>query len=165
MITRVYGPTGPTAGGLLQFVAGAAQVSVLNRFTLPVIAITVDESVADLVNSLDDYMLQLGLTPTAINPPSVTVVFAASPYAVQPFTGTLFVDTSAGPVSIILPDPTQFGFPRQLTLVDIAGTFAVNNCTLSSAGGANVNGAPTKVLNVNREGRTIITNQAEWFVF
>ena len=47
-----------------------------------------------------------------------TVTVANTPYTILPTNDYLYVDTSGGPITMILPDPTQFGFAKQYFIVD-----------------------------------------------
>ncbi len=85
-------------------------------------------------------------------PPITNVNAAASPYTVLISDELIQVDTTAGAVSLAVPDKTQ----RSTFLVkDVAGTFATNACTLlysaSSPDTGPIEGATAnKVLSINR---------------
>lgn len=67
-------------------------------------------------------------TPPSINPTPVNA--AMSPYAPTPTDSVLYVDTSTGPISIALSDPTlRNGQP--LTVKDVSGDAATNNITFT----------------------------------
>ena len=95
-----------------------------------------------------------------------TVTFAMSPYAVQPTDDYLFVDTSGGPVTLELPDPTSFPTTKVFHVVDTEGTFATNNATLSRFAGENIEGLPAdKILQTAWGGWTVVTDRIDWFLF
>lgn len=71
---------------------------------------------------------QVATTPPSISSTSVTA--AMSPYAVTPTDKVLYVDTSAGPVTIVMPVPALRN-GQALTIKDVTGNAAANNITVS----------------------------------
>jgi len=89
-----------------------------------------------------------------------------SPYVVLPTDDYLFVNTSGGPVTLILPNPALFPTPKVFHVVDTNGTFATNNCTLARFAAESIEGlAANKVLQTAWGGWTVVTNLTDWFLF
>jgi hypothetical protein len=73
---------------------------------------------------------------------------AASPYTVLTTDSYIQVDSTAGPVTIRLPNTTTSG--RGIIVKDSAGTAATNNITVTTVGGANlIDGLTSQVMNQN----------------
>lgn len=93
------------------------------------------------------------------------VALGNSPYTILPNDADLFVDTSAGPVTLTLPNPTQFGFGKVYLVVDTKGTFATNICTLQPNGGEKISGlAAAKPLQTAWGSFRIVTDGVDWYV-
>ena len=95
-----------------------------------------------------------------------TVTVANTPYTILPTNDYLYVDTSGGPITMILPDPTQFGFAKQYFIVDSTGSFNTNNLTLSPHSTEEIEGlAANKVFSTQWGGWTVATDGTNWFVY
>ena len=95
-----------------------------------------------------------------------TVTVADSPYTILSTDNYLYVDTSGGAVTIVLPDPTTFGYVKEYHILDTKGTFDTNNLTLSPHGAEKIEGlAANKVFQTAWGGWTVVTNQVDWFVY
>ena len=89
-----------------------------------------------------------------------------SPYAILPTDDYLFVDTSAGSVTLLLPNPTLFGFPKAYQLLDTKGTFGTNNCTVTPFAAELLEGlASPKAFQTNWGGWSIVTDQIDWYSY
>lgn len=129
--------------------------------------VTFDDAVADPM-VVDTQMQLLGftfLTAAPVGTPQLTlktvgatITNALSPYTVKTTDNYLFVDTSAGPVTLSLPDPKAFGYSKEYRVIDTKGTFATNNCTLDLLG-------RKTVLQTAWGGWTIVTDQVNWYQF
>ena len=94
------------------------------------------------------------------------MTFADSPYAIQPDDDNIFVDTSGGPVVLLLPDPTLFGYAKSYFLIDKAGTLATNFATLTPFAGEMIEGlAAPKDFQTNWGGWTIVTDEVDWYSY
>lgn len=83
--------------------------------------------------------------PKAIVPTPVDV--ADSPYSVQLSDTYLSVDTSGGPVSIVLPTAaSRGGFP--LTIKDGSGDAATNNITITPNGSETIDGLSSLTISI-----------------
>lgn len=79
-------------------------------------------------------------------PSSTSINVAMTPYTVKPNDRTLLVDTSAGPISILMPAaPSRSGLSVEVK--DIAGNADVNNITVTFAGGGTMDGLAQVVIN------------------
>jgi len=95
--------------------------------------------------------------PTALNVsayagrkvPHRYITSASSPFAVTPWTELIYVDTSSGPVTIVLPKstggPSSIGEPLQrgrapLRIIDAARTAQTNNITITPASTDKIDG-------------------------
>jgi hypothetical protein len=89
-----------------------------------------------------------------------------SPYTILTTDDYIFVDTSDGPVTLLLPDPTAFGYCKDYHLIDARGTFATNNCTLTPFAAEKIEGlAASKVFQTAWGGWTIATNKIDWYSY
>jgi len=107
------------------------------------------------------------LTPTS-QIAGVVVTNAMSPYNVLATDDYLFVNTSAGAVTLNLPNPALFSAtsPKVFHVVDTNGTFATNNCTLARFAAEQIEGlAASKVLQTAWGGWTLVVNGTDWFLF
>jgi hypothetical protein len=78
----------------------------------------------------------------------------------------IFVDTSGGPVTLNLPNPAGFGFPKAYHLIDKAGFFETNNCTVNPFSTEEIEGlAAPKAFQTNWGGWTIVTDQTNWYSY
>ena len=89
-----------------------------------------------------------------------------SPYTILSTDDYLFVDTSGGAVTLNLPNPTLFGFSKAYHLIDKAGTFDTNNCTVAPFAAEKLEGlAASKAFQTAWGGWTIATDQIDWYSF
>ncbi len=68
--------------------------------------------------------------------------------------------------AVTLPNPTTVGssiLPRVYVVKDEAGTAGANNITISVSGGANIDGAATKVINTNYGSVRLYSNGTAYF--
>lgn len=96
-----------------------------------------------------------------------TVTFADSPVTIHPTDDYFFVDTSAGPVTLNLPDPAQFAAAaKEIHIVDKAGTFDTNPATIVPFAGEMILGlAAPRALQAAWEGYTVVTDDVDWYVY
>ena len=99
-------------------------------------------------------------------PLSITnVAVANTPYNIKSSDDYLFVDTTGGPVTLILPNPALFTFAKQFFIVDTKGNFGVNNLTLQPFGGELIMGlALSKVFQTPWGAWTVVTDGVNWYV-
>lgn len=89
---------------------------------------------------------QLSTQPPAVASTSVTT--AMSPYAVQSSDNALYVDSTAGPVQILLQlAALRNGVP--LVVKDVAGFGNTNNITITPAGGQTIDLLASLVINAD----------------
>jgi len=94
------------------------------------------------------------------------VTVANTPYQILADDDYLFVDTSGGAVTLLLPDPTQFTYAKEYVLKDVAGMFSANNVTLSPFAAESIEGlAANRIFQTNWGGWTIVTDGIDWFVY
>lgn len=122
-----------------------------------------------LIDTLNNRTWQkVGAAATAWSDGSTqrAVTVANTPYTILTTDDYLFVDTSGGAVLLNLPDPTKFVFAKEYFLMDSAGVFGTNNCTLHAFAGEKIEGlaATDKVFQTNWGRWTIVTNGVDWFV-
>jgi len=78
------------------------------------------------------------------------VVFGQSPYTVLPTDDFIAVNTTGGPVTILLPNAPLVG--RTYVVKDSVSNAATNNITVTTVGGIDdIDGATTTVINTNFE--------------
>lgn len=107
----------------------------------------------------------IGATGPLPTPAGTTIVLANSPYTILPTDDYLFVDTSAGAITLNLPDPTQFSYAKEYFLVDTKGTFNTNNVTLAPFAAEMIEGvAANRIFQTNWGGWTIVTDGVDWYV-
>ena len=89
---------------------------------------------------------------------------AASPYTVAATNYYIGVDSSAGVVSILLPNAPTTG--RAIVVKDKTGSAATNNITITTVGGAVlIDGATSFVMNTNYEAVSVLFNGVSWEVY
>lgn len=94
----------------------------------------------------------------------VNVTNAMSPYVVTTTDYYISVDSSAGPVTILLPNTTTF--KRQFVIKDRVGQSATNNVTVTTVGGAvNIDGATSYTFTDNFESLEILFNALTYETF
>ncbi len=91
----------------------------------------------------------------------------ASPIVVASTDQIINVNIAAGGPTCALPvASTRAGVP--LTFKDVGGNFAAHNLTITPAGGDTIDGAASLVLNVNRQGVTLVPandgTSSGWFI-
>ena len=89
---------------------------------------------------------------------------AVTPLVVTAADETLLVDASGGAKAVTLPDPTTVPVGMKFTVKDKLGNAAVNNITVSVAGGATIDGAANKVMNANFATFKFQTDGTSYFV-
>lgn len=88
-----------------------------------------------------------------------TVTTAAATYSMGAGDTVVFADTTAAAVQINLPAPAT---QRIVFIKDFAGTSATHNITIS-AGGNQVDGASTKLINTQYGAYVLYSNGANWY--
>lgn len=103
------------------------------------------------VGALTARDVQKAIEQTATQPQAVTgtaVNAAASPYSVLSTDYTLYVDSSAGPVTILLqPSAARVGVP--LVVKDVGGVANTNNITLTPSGAETIDNLASLVINAD----------------
>ena len=95
-----------------------------------------------------------------------TVTVANTPYTILSTNDYLYVDTSGGPITMILPSPASFTFAKEYYIVDSTGSFATNNLTLSPHSTEEIEGlAANKIFSTQWGGWTVATDGTNWFVY
>lgn len=84
---------------------------------------------------------------------------AAANYTMGAGDTVVFADSTAAAVQINLPSPAT---PRIVFIKDFAGTSATHNITIS-AGGSQVDGASTKIINTQYGAYVLYANGANWY--
>lgn len=80
----------------------------------------------------------------------------------------IYVDTTAGPFTLTLPNPTTVGavgFTKIFRIIDTAGMLSTNNLTLARFGSEKIEGlAASKVFSTDWGYFQVTTNRVDWFV-
>ncbi len=94
---------------------------------------------------------------------SLRVVMVVADYAVQQDDTVLFVDATAGPITLTLPDPTDL-FDVRITIKRIDSVIA--NAVTIDGDGFNIDGSGTQTLPAQWQSITIIGGEttAAWFI-
>lgn len=131
-------------------------------FMAGVVGVTVSNAEYVTINSSTG---QLGVTSSIINTLRYTAVnHAASPYTVLSTDDYLGVTTTAGVVSILLPNTTTTG--HVIIVKDTAGNSATNAITVTTVGGAvTIDGATSYTIGTNYEAIQLIFNGTSYEVF
>lgn len=89
---------------------------------------------------------QAASQPQAVSGTAVNA--AASPYTVLPTDSVLYVDSTAGPINILLqPSAARLGVP--LVVKDVGGAGSTNNITLTRSGAETIDGLAALVINAD----------------
>ena len=101
-----------------------------------------------------------GVADIAIGASTITTVTVANtPYTILSTDDYLYVDTSGGAITMILPNPTTFTFAKTYYIVDSTGSFNTNNLTLSPHGAELLEGLnANKVFSTQWGGWTVATD-------
>lgn len=87
-----------------------------------------------------------------------------SPYTVLATDYAIGADSTAGVISILLPNAPATG--RIFVVKDLAGTAGTNNITVTTVGGAvNIDGATSFVMNTNYEAANLLFNGTSYLIF
>ena len=98
-------------------------------------------------------------------PVTTSITVANTPYSILTTDDYLFVDTSAGAVTLNLPNPAQFTYAKEYFLVDTKGTFSTNNVTLAPFAGEKIAGlAANKVFSTQWGSWKVVTDGVDWYV-
>lgn len=119
-------------------------------------AITIDTtSTTWVITPLANNALTIPVTTTPVNN-------AASPYTVLNTDQYIMVDSSAGAVSLNLPNPST---KRVFRVVDVGGVAATNNITLVRFAAENIVGlAASKVLQTNYGAWSVLSDGTNWWL-
>lgn len=91
----------------------------------------------------------------------VTKVNTDSPYSVLATDSNVFVNSTAGVVTVTLP--TAVGCAGQRYVIkDWKGQSATNNITIGTTSAQTIDGAATKVLTTNYQSATVVSDGANW---
>jgi len=91
-----------------------------------------------------------------------TVVFADSPYTLTAHDGTVFVDTSGGAVTVVLP--TAVGIGGRVYKVKDNGSGSSNTITISTNGSETIDTAGSYSITDNLCGVSIQSDGANWYI-
>ena len=95
-----------------------------------------------------------------------SIVLANSPYTILSTDDVLFVDTSAGAITMILPNPAAFTYAKMFYIKDTTGSFGTNNLTLSPFGAEKIEGlAANKIFQTNWGSWFVMTDGTNWYVW
>lgn len=162
-----------SAGGMNIVATGAAAKDVILTCTSGSMTLTAGENVTDAMNfTASGAASRINLTAGtgSINLASglvvkkTDVVFADSPYTVLGTDYFLSVDTSAGAVTVTLPNAAALA-GRTYVIRDTGGAAAATNITVATAGGNLVGGgasAATKTISAAYAGATVYSNGTTW---
>lgn len=162
-----------SAGGMNVVATGAAAKDTIITNTNGSMTLTAGENVTDAMNfTASGAASRINLTAGtgSINLASgliiatTDVVFADSPYTVLGTDYFLSVDTSAGAVTVTLPNAATLA-GRTYVIRDTGGAAAATNITVATAGGNLVGGgasAATKTISAAYAGATVYSNGTTW---
>lgn len=102
--------------------------------------------------NVQDAIVQVGTSPQSVSP--VDVDASMSPFVPAAADTLLWVDTSAGPVTISLPTGASRN-GRQLQIKDISGDAFTNNITLDPAPTETIDGLDPMLIDINYGGYTL----------
>lgn len=93
------------------------------------------------------------------------ITVANSPYQILTTDDDLYVDTTGGAVTLIMPNPTVFTGSKTYVIIDSKNKFDVNNVTLQRNGTEKIdNYAGDKTLSAIGGRYTVSTDMVDWFV-
>lgn len=163
-----------TSAGGVNFVAtGAAAKDTIITNTNGSMTLTAGESVTDAMNfTASGAASRVNITAgtgsirliSGLIVPVVTKTTANTPYTVLGTDYFISCDTSGGVLTVTLPDAAALA-GRTFVIRDTAGSAAVNNITIATAGGNLIGGgaaAATKVLSAAYSGATVYSNGVTW---
>ena len=93
---------------------------------------------------------------------TVSIDASFSPYNLTTGINVIFVDSSLGEVTIILPSEHSNG--ESYNVKDTSGDAGLNNITIVSSDGDFIDGETLAILNTNYEALNIISNGLNWFL-
>ncbi len=163
-----------TSAGGVNFVAtGAAAKDTIITNTNGSMTLTAGENVTDAMNiTASGAASRLNLTAgtgsvrllSGLVVPVTTKATADTPYTVLGTDYFISCDTSGGVLTVTLPNAAALA-GRTFVIRDTAGSAAVNNITIATAGGNLVGGgaaAATKTLSAAYSGATVYSNGVTW---
>jgi len=162
-----------SAGGMNVVATGAAAKDTIITNTNGSMTLTAGENVTDAMNfTASGAASRINLTAgtgsvrllTGLVVPVTTKATADTPYTVLGTDYFISCDTSGGVLTVTLPNAATLA-GRTFVIRDTAGSAAVNNITIATAGGNLVGGgaaAATKVLSAAYSGATVYSNGVTW---
>ncbi len=91
-----------------------------------------------------------------------TITVAGSPYAITPHDGTVFVDTSGGAVTVVLPTAVGIG-GREYTLND-NGNAETNQVTVNTTGSETISDETSLIISTDHVGVVVQSDGSNWQV-
>lgn len=162
-----------SAGGMSFVATGAAAKDILITCSSGSMTLTAGENAADAMNITASGLVS-GITLTAGTGsikfasgwivPVTSLSNASTPYTVLGTDYFLSCDTSAGVLTVTLPNAATVP-GRTYVIRDSGGAVSTNNITIATAGGNLVGGAAaaaTKVISANYSGATVYSNGTTW---
>lgn len=92
-----------------------------------------------------------------------TPVEGGTTYAVDSDDTRIDCQTAQGPINVVLPT-ARSAANRTIQVIDIAGTGATNNITITVAGGGQINGAASYVVSTNYGAVSIVSASKAWII-